>query len=179
MGENQIRGGGVGGCSTRVDAVASSTAKVWPFKREVRNRSEIGQKRISVEHETVQQLLRCDVSPLHRSWCDVCSGIILHPDILEQQSGAFVTVATFGLAASGHRKATRQTINKELNPALRMTFQLNSGVIQIKVSISTSKCVDCQAKMENHQRIQFSMFTTSRSAMVLLLFLAAVPLAAA
>ena len=138
MGENQIRGGGVGGCSTRVDAVASSTAKVWPFKREVRNRSEIRQKRISVEHETVQQLLRCDVSPLHRSWCDVCSGIILHPDILEQQSGAFVTVTTFGLATSGHRNVARQTINKALSRALRMTSKVNPGPIQIKACFSIS-----------------------------------------
>jgi len=61
---NQIRGGGVGGRSIRADALASSIAKVWPLKRGVRNLSEIGQKRISVEHETVQQLLGCD-SCLH------------------------------------------------------------------------------------------------------------------
>ena len=65
-GENQIRGGGVGGRSIRADAVASSIAKVWPLKRGVENLSEIGQKRISVEHETVQQLLGCDSCP-HRS----------------------------------------------------------------------------------------------------------------
>jgi hypothetical protein len=64
--ENQIRGGGVGGRSIRADAVASSTAKVWPLKRGVENLSEIGQKRINVEHETVQQLLGCDSCP-HRS----------------------------------------------------------------------------------------------------------------
>jgi hypothetical protein len=72
---------------------------------------------------------------------------------LEQQSGAFVTVTALGLATSGQRKVTRQTINKALNPALRMTLQCNSGPIQIKESLSTSKCVDCRAKMENHQRI--------------------------
>ena len=66
MGENQTRGGGVGGCSIRADAVASSIANVWPLKRGVENLSEIGQKRISVEHETVQQLLGCDSCP-HRS----------------------------------------------------------------------------------------------------------------
>jgi hypothetical protein len=66
VGENQIRGGGVGGRSIRADAVASSIAKVWPLKRGVENLSEIGQKRISVEHETVQQLLGCDSCP-HRS----------------------------------------------------------------------------------------------------------------
>jgi hypothetical protein len=60
VGENQIRGGGVGGRSIRVDAVASSIAKVWPLKCGVGNPFEIGQKRISVEHETVQQLLGCD-----------------------------------------------------------------------------------------------------------------------
>jgi len=64
MGENQIRGGGVGGRSIRAAAVASSIAKVWPLKRGVENRSAIGQKRISIEHETVQQLLACD-SRLH------------------------------------------------------------------------------------------------------------------
>ena len=61
VGENQIRGGGVGGRSIRVDAVASSIAKVWPLKCGVGNPFEIGQKRISVEHETVQQLLGCDL----------------------------------------------------------------------------------------------------------------------
>jgi len=59
----------------------------------------------------------------------------LHPDILEQQSGAFVTVTMFGLATSGQRKITRQTINKALTPALRMTFELNSGPFQIKPSL--------------------------------------------
>ena len=66
VGENQIRGGGVGGRSIRSDAVASSIAKVWPLKRGVENLSEVGQKRISVEHETVQQLRGCD-SCLHGS----------------------------------------------------------------------------------------------------------------
>jgi hypothetical protein len=62
-GENQIRGGGVGGRSIRADAVASSIAKVRPLKRGIGNPSEIGQKRVSVEHETVQQLLACDSCP--------------------------------------------------------------------------------------------------------------------
>jgi hypothetical protein len=58
----------------------------------------------------------------------------LQPGILEQQSGAFVsvTVMTFGLANSGQRKVTRQTINKALKPALRMMFEFNSALIQIK-----------------------------------------------
>lgn len=60
VGENQIRGGGVGGRSIRVDAVASSIAKVWPLKCGVGNPFEIGQKRTTVEHETVQHLLGCD-----------------------------------------------------------------------------------------------------------------------
>ena len=60
MGENQIRGGGVGGRSIRADAIASSIAKAWPLKCGVGNPLEIGQKRISAEHETVQQLLGCD-----------------------------------------------------------------------------------------------------------------------
>ena len=63
VGENQIRGGGVGGRSIRADAVASSIAKVRALKRGVENLSEAGQKRISVEHETVQQLLGCDSCP--------------------------------------------------------------------------------------------------------------------
>jgi hypothetical protein len=54
---------------------------------------------------------------------------------LEQQSGAFVTVTMFGLATVGQRKVPRQTINKALRPTLRMTFQLNSGLIQIKASL--------------------------------------------
>jgi hypothetical protein len=54
---------------------------------------------------------------------------------LEQQSGAFVTVTTFGLASSGHRNVTRQTINKALKPDPRMTIQPNSGLIQIKPSL--------------------------------------------
>ena len=60
VGGNQIRGGGVGGRSIRSDAVASSIAKVWPLKWGAENPLEIGQKRISVEHETVQQRLGCD-----------------------------------------------------------------------------------------------------------------------
>ena len=40
------------------------------------------------------------------------------------------------------------------------------------------KCVDCWAKMENHLRIYFLMFTRSRSAIVLLLFGTAILLAA-
>ena len=76
VGENQIRGGGVGGRSIRIDTVASSIAKVWPLKRGVENLSEVGQKRISVEHETVQQLLGWDSCPMdddptavHASFC--------------------------------------------------------------------------------------------------------------
>jgi hypothetical protein len=61
MGESQIRGGGVGGRSIRADAVASSIAKVWLSKRGAENWSEVGQKRLSVEHETVQQLRGCDL----------------------------------------------------------------------------------------------------------------------
>ena len=63
MGENQIRGGGVGGRSIRADAVASSIAKVRLSNRGVDNLSEAGQKRISVEHETVQQLPGCGSCP--------------------------------------------------------------------------------------------------------------------
>ena len=61
--ENQVRGGGVGGCSIRADAVASLIAKVRPLKRGLANRSEAGQNRISVEHETVQQLPGWDWCP--------------------------------------------------------------------------------------------------------------------
>jgi hypothetical protein len=130
--EDQIRGGGVGGRSIRADAIASSIANVRPSRLGVGNPSDIGQKRISVEHETVQQLADCDLSPPHRSCCDICSFAILHPDILEQQSGAFVTVITLGLATSGQRNVTRQTINKALMPALRMIAHLNQSMIQIK-----------------------------------------------
>ncbi|HEX5490061.1 MAG TPA: hypothetical protein VFX07_02270 [Candidatus Udaeobacter sp.] len=54
--ENQLRGGGVGGRSTRANAVASSIANVPPLKVGVGNPPEIGQKRISVVQETAQQL---------------------------------------------------------------------------------------------------------------------------
>ena len=63
---------------------------------------------------------------------DAWSLVILHWAIFEQQSGAFVTGTAFGLATSGQRKVTRQTINKALRPALRMTFELNVAPIQIK-----------------------------------------------
>lgn len=63
MGENQIRGGGVGGRSIRADAAASSIAKVRLSNPGADNLSEAGQKRISVEHETVQQLPGCDSCP--------------------------------------------------------------------------------------------------------------------
>jgi hypothetical protein len=72
---------------------------------------------------------------------------------LEQQSGAFVTVTTLALPTAGQRKVTSKTINKALTPALRMTFELNFGLIQIKEWFSTFKCVDCRAKMANHLRI--------------------------
>jgi hypothetical protein len=62
----------------------------------------------------------------------------LHRDILEQQSGAFVTVTTFGLATSGQRKVTRQTINKALSPALRTTFEFKASRIEIKAGFSIS-----------------------------------------
>ena len=136
--ENQIRGGGVGGRSIRADAVALPFENMRPLKPGVGNPSEIAQKRISVEHDTVQQLPGCDLSPPHRSCCDVCSWVILHPDILAQQSSTFVTVTTFDLANSGQRNVTRQTINKPLRPALRMRPQFNSGLIQIKASFSIS-----------------------------------------
>jgi hypothetical protein len=55
---------------------------------------------------------------------------------LEQQSGAFVTVTTFGLATSGQRKVTRQTINNALSPALRMTLELKAARIEIKAGFS-------------------------------------------
>jgi hypothetical protein len=61
--ENQIRGGGVSGRSIRADAIASSIENVRPSKRGVGNPSESGQKRLSVEHKTVQQLLGCDSCP--------------------------------------------------------------------------------------------------------------------
>jgi hypothetical protein len=46
-----------------------------------------------------------------------------------------VIVTTFGLATAGQRKVTRQTINKVLKLALRMTLELNFGLIQIKPSL--------------------------------------------
>jgi hypothetical protein len=73
--------------------------------------------------------------------------------ILEQQSGVFVIMITFGLATSGQRKVTRQTINKALTPALCITVQLNPSLIQINAALWTSKFIDCQSKMENHLRI--------------------------
>jgi hypothetical protein len=130
VGENQIRGGGVGGRSLRADTFASLIAKVWPLRRGAGNPSEIGHKRISVEHETVQQPLGCDSCP--HALSKVCSCVILQPDIFEQQLGASVTVIMFALATSGQRKVTRQTINKALNPALRMTLQFNASRPQIK-----------------------------------------------
>jgi hypothetical protein len=54
---------------------------------------------------------------------------------LEQQSGAFVTMTTFGLATSGQRKVTRQTINKVLSPTLRIALEFNAGLIEIKPSL--------------------------------------------
>jgi hypothetical protein len=59
----------------------------------------------------------------------------LHPDILEQQSGAFVALITFDLATSGQRNVPRQTINNALNPALRMTSQFKAGLDQFKPAL--------------------------------------------
>jgi hypothetical protein len=51
---------------------------------------------------------------------------------LEQQSGAFVTAIVFALPTVGQRKVTRQTVNKALRLALRMTFELKAGRVEIK-----------------------------------------------
>ena len=56
VGENQIRGGGIGGRSIRIEAVASPLEKASPVKRGIEKAFAVEQKRISVEHETVQQL---------------------------------------------------------------------------------------------------------------------------
>ncbi|HJW37897.1 MAG TPA: hypothetical protein VJ420_04670 [Candidatus Udaeobacter sp.] len=117
---SQARGGGIGGRSIRAEAVASSVNTAWPVKRGFENPSEVGQKRISVEHEIVQQLRRCDSPPPHRL-SDDCSCAILQADILEQQAGAFVIAVTFDLAMAGQRKLPRHTINSPLITALRMT----------------------------------------------------------
>lgn len=121
-GENQIRGGGIGGRSVRPEAVVSPVEKAWPVKRGIEKAFEVGQKRISVEHETVQQVRGCDCSPKH-PLCggEVCSSAILQVCALEQQVGGFAAVITFGLPTAGHRKAKRQTINNALMPARRIT----------------------------------------------------------
>ena len=151
--ENQVRGGGIGGFSIRGEAVLLAVENAWPVKPGVKQPPDVGQKRISVEHETVQQLRGCDSWSPHRFCWDVCSCIILHPDILEQQSDGFGIAITFDLPTEGQRKVARHTINNAFTAALRITSQFNSGLIQIKESLSTSKCVDCRAKMENRLRI--------------------------
>jgi hypothetical protein len=87
------------------------------------NPSEVGHKRISVVHETLQQLPGCDSSPPHRLCCDVCSCAILHSDILEQQSGGFDMAITFDLPTAGQRKLMRHMISNALTPALRMMLR--------------------------------------------------------
>jgi len=119
--ENHVRGGGIGGLSIRAEAVVPAVENAWPVKPGVKKPSDVGQKRISVEQETVQQLRGCNSWSAHRFCGDVCSCIILHPDILEQQSDHFGIAITFDLPAEGQRKVVRHTINNALNPALRMT----------------------------------------------------------
>ena len=119
--ENQVRGGGIGGLSIRTEAVVSAVENAWPVKPGVEKPSDVGHKRISVEHETVQQLRGCDSWSPHRFCGDVCSCIILHPDILEQRSDGFGIAITFDLPATGQRKVARHTINNALTPALRIT----------------------------------------------------------
>jgi hypothetical protein len=55
VGENQIRGGGIGGGSIRAEAIALLPKKLWLVKRGIEKEFAVEQKRISVEHETVQQ----------------------------------------------------------------------------------------------------------------------------
>jgi hypothetical protein len=121
VGENQIRGGGIGGRSIRAEAVASPVEKTWPSKRGIGNGFAVGQKRMSVEHEDVQQLRCWDRSVAH-PLCDreVCSTAILHVCALEQQTVGFGAVITFALPTAGHRNVKRQTISKATMPALRM-----------------------------------------------------------
>ena len=59
MEENQIRGGGIGGRSILTKALGSPVKKAWPVKQ-IEKAFEVGQKRIIVEHDTVQQLRECD-----------------------------------------------------------------------------------------------------------------------
>ena len=126
--ENHLRGGGTGGLSIRAGAAVSAVENAWPVKPGVKTPSDVGQKRISVEHETVQQLRGCDWWSPHRFSGDVCSCTILHPDILEQQSDRFGMAITFDLPAEGQRKVARHTINNALTPAFRMTTSAYRGV---------------------------------------------------
>jgi hypothetical protein len=58
--ENQIRGGGIGGRLIRAKGVASSVENARPIKRGIEKTLEGGQRRVSVEHETEQQLRGCE-----------------------------------------------------------------------------------------------------------------------
>jgi hypothetical protein len=63
VGANQIRGGGISGRSIRAEAVGSPVQKTRPAKSGIEKASELAQNKISVEHETAQQLRGCDSCP--------------------------------------------------------------------------------------------------------------------
>jgi len=99
----------------------------WPVKKaslangRIAKPSEAEQKRIKVEHETVQQLRDCD------SWCahPVCdeafSCAFAQPGILAQQAD-FTTVIMLDFPTAGQRKLLRHTITNAMVAALRITI---------------------------------------------------------
>jgi hypothetical protein len=92
-----------------------------PVKRGIEKPTEAGQKRISVEHEFVQQLEGCDSSPAHPLCDEACSCGFAHPCILAQQFCAFVTAKALGFPSAGQRKVLRHTITNALAATLCMT----------------------------------------------------------
>jgi len=92
-----------------------------PVKRGIEKPTEAGQKRISVEHEFVQQPDGFDSSLAHPLCDEACSCGFVHPCILAQQFCAFVTAKVLGFPSAGQRKVLTHTITNALAATLCMT----------------------------------------------------------
>ena len=92
-----------------------------PVKRGIEKPTEAGQKRISVEHEFVQQLEGCDSLPAHPLCDEACSCGFVPPSILQQQLCAVVIANALGFPSAGQRKVLRHTITNAMAATLCMT----------------------------------------------------------
>jgi hypothetical protein len=114
------RGGGTGGRSLRTDAMESVVKTIRSVVDGIDKVSRGAQKRINAEHDTGQQLIGCDSSPIHPLRSGACFFVFTHSLVVGQQLGFFVEATALGFPTAGQRKTPRQTINTPAVTALRI-----------------------------------------------------------